>query len=113
MKLTKSKLKQVIKEECRHILRESRFARQWEELKAQTLEKLATDPEDALRILADAVDTAGWWLNDEEDQIHFVEEVLEESPDIALDWREVFRQLNADALDAHKSQQEDEATNPW
>ena len=123
MRLTRKQIKNIIREETvnflnegrlkRHQILENRFAQQWEELKMATLEELDTQPEEALSILADAVSTAGWWLNDEQDQIHFVQEVLEETPDIALDWREVFRQIDAEAIAAAESQREDEATNPW
>jgi len=132
MKITKSRLKQLIKEELslmgaleteinfvkKHKLNEAPWADKYKALETETLAKLQGYPEedvDVLSILADAVDSH-WFLRDDEDKSSFIWDIVSAKPELG-DAQElvddVFQKLNDSAYADHLSQQEDEATNPW
>ena len=128
MKLTKSKLKQLIKEELalftglevesnfikKNKLHEASWAERYEALETKTLEKLEDDDADVLEILVGALD-GNWWLMDEDDQTGFIWDIISSKPELgdAQVWvDDVFEKLRDEAYKDHLSQLEDEATNP-
>jgi len=115
MKLTKSKLKQIIKEELSRILKENSWSDKYKALEFETLAKLEDEDADILGVLADAVDS-NWFLNDDDDKSSFIWDIVSAKPELgdAQRWvDDVFEKLRDEAYADHLSQQEDEATNPW
>ncbi len=128
-KLTESKLKQIIKEELQilgslqvetnFVKKNKKDKKSWSDkykaLKAATIAKLEDEDTDVLEVLAYAIDSAEYWLSDEEDQQNFLWDVISAKPELGdpKEWIEdVFQKLRDDAYADHLSRLEDEATNP-
>jgi hypothetical protein len=142
MELTKSKLKQIIKEEAQKIYENdpdissgSPADQIWEQVKQETIKKLLDNdqkgPGEGHEIPVAIITRAIWnssQIQDDEDITAFVEEVAKEFTSHPLNQdphgaestldpqetiEEVFYELGKQSREDYESQREDEATSPW
>jgi len=125
MKLTKAKLKQLIKEEYTKILTES-FARKFEKLKNRLQQEWEANDQQASvtqggqyrlpqEIAAEILQSSNF---EDEDMAALLDDAVEEynathEDEIYVDFSEVMDVLQSTARADHYSRLEDEATNPW
>jgi len=132
MKLTKSKLKQIIKEEIQKV---HEAGQSWEQLKQKTIEELLANDqkgpdqkwENPIAIITSAIMYSSG-VQTEDDIAEFAAAVAEEftshplnqephgaestlDPQETID--EVFAELDKLSREDYESRREDEATNPW
>ena len=125
MKLTKAKLKQLIKEEYTKTLAES-FARKFEKLKNRLQQEWEANDQQASvtqggqyrlpqDIAAEILQSSNF---EDEDMAALLDDAVEEynathEDEIYVDFSEVMDVLQSTARADHYSRLEDEATNPW
>jgi len=134
MKLTKSKLKQIIKEELSNVLKEgdamghheapppNRFELEYNQLKAELQKEWEENDQQVSgtwqspeKITASVIQYSNM---EDEDLHHLVSDAVEEynqthEDEIHIDMDEVYEELHSQGYADYQSQREDEATNPW